>query len=115
MVAAATAVSEDQARALWKGVRASLASPRLPWLVAAWVFAVSVVSVPLIIDRNTTALEATRTSLRVAVTDLPAMIVWGAFIVALVALGFATFLIGMVIVFPLLGHATWHAYRDLVE
>lgn len=43
VIAAATAVSEDQSRALWEGVRAGLASPRLPWLVAAWVFAVSVV------------------------------------------------------------------------
>jgi uncharacterized membrane protein len=42
------------------------------------------------------------------------MIVWAALIVALTAVGFAPFLLGMVVVAPLLGHATWHAYRDLV-
>jgi uncharacterized membrane protein len=42
------------------------------------------------------------------------MLVWSALIVALTALGFATFLIGMIVVAPILGHATWHAYRDLI-
>jgi uncharacterized membrane protein len=43
------------------------------------------------------------------------MLIWASLIVLLVAFGFATFLVGMVVVFPLLGHATWHAYRDLVQ
>jgi uncharacterized membrane protein len=83
-------------------------------ILAAIVFARSVVSVPLIIDRQTDAGTAVQTSLRVALSNLPAMIVWAALIVVLVGFGFATFLIGMIVVFPLLGHATWHAYRDLV-
>jgi len=55
------------------------------------------------------------TSLRVTFRDLPAMLVWAVLVVVLVAAGFATFLLGMVFVFPLLAHATWHAYRDLVK
>jgi len=47
--------------------------------------------------------------------DFPAMVVWAALIVLLVAFGFVTFLLGMIVVFPLLGHATWHAYDDLVR
>ena len=83
-------------------------------ILAGIVFARSVVSVPLIIDRDTDAQTAMRTSKRVMLDDLPAMILWSMLIVALVAIGFATYLVGMVVVFPLLGHATWHAYRDLL-
>ena len=43
------------------------------------------------------------------------MLIWGALIVALVLLGFATLLFGLVLFMPLLGHASWHAYKDLVE
>lgn len=84
-------------------------------ILAAIVFARSVVSVPLIIDRDADARTAVRTSHRVTLADLPAMLIWASLIVLLAAFGFATFLVGMVVVFPLLGHATWHAYRDLVD
>jgi uncharacterized membrane protein len=55
-----------------------------------------------------------RTSLRVARANFPAMVVWAGLIVIVTALGFVTLLVGMVIVAPLLGYATWHAYRDLI-
>lgn len=84
-------------------------------VLAAIVFVLSVVTVPMIIDRHVDAGTAMRTSARVTVRDLPAMLVWSALVVLLVAAGFATWLVGMVFVFPLLGHATWHAYRDLVH
>jgi uncharacterized membrane protein len=83
-------------------------------VLAVIVFAVSVVAVPLIIDRHASAQEAIRTSARATAANLPAMIVWAALIVGLTAVGFLTLLIGMVIVAPLLGYATWHAYRDLI-
>ncbi|MBK1631247.1 hypothetical protein CKO31_10950 [Thiohalocapsa halophila] len=84
-------------------------------ILAAIVFARSVVAVPMIVDRDTSAAQAVRTSHRVTLKDLPAMLIWASFIVLLTVLGFASFLVGMVVVFPLLGHATWHAYRDLVQ
>jgi uncharacterized membrane protein len=74
-----------------------------------------VVAVPMIVDRDVDAATAVRTSHRVTLADLPAMLIWAALIVLLAAIGFLTFLVGMVVVFPLLGHATWHAYRDLVR
>lgn len=83
--------------------------------LAIIVFVLSVVTVPMIIDRHVDARTAIKTSLRVAMKDFPVMLVWAALIVILVIIGFATFLIGMVVVFPLLGHATWYAYKDLVE
>ncbi len=84
-------------------------------VLAAIVFAVSVVAVPLIIDRHATATEAMAASLKATFWNLPTMIVWSALIVGLTALGFVTLLVGMVVIAPLLGHATWHAYRDLVR
>lgn len=83
-------------------------------ILAAVVFAVSVVSVPLMIDRHASAGDAIRASLHVTVVNLPAMLLWAGLIVAVTAIGFLTFLVGMVIVAPLLGYATWHAYRDVV-
>lgn len=84
-------------------------------VLALAVLAMSVVAVPLILDRGASAGEAIRTSLRVAMANIPAMIVWSALLVVLVALGFATALVGLVVVVPIMGHATWHAYRDLVH
>jgi uncharacterized membrane protein len=83
-------------------------------VLATIVLSVSVVAVPLIIDRHASAVEAMWVSVKATASNLPAMITWGALIVALTAFGFLTFLIGMVVVAPLLGHATWHAYRDLI-
>lgn len=83
--------------------------------VSAVVFLLSVVSVPMMIDRHVDPGTAMRMSLRVAMRDLPAMIIWAGLIISLVAFGFGTQLWGMIIVLPLLGHATWYAYRDIVE
>jgi uncharacterized membrane protein len=84
-------------------------------VLAGLVFMMSVVAVPLIIDRQVSVLQAIWVSMKATFWNLPAMLVWSALIVALTALGFLTLLLGMVFVAPLLGHATWHAYRDLVE
>jgi len=82
--------------------------------LSAVVFAISVVSVPMVIERHVDATTAIRTSLRVFIRDFPAMLVWAALIVVLVLAGFATWMLGLIIIFPLLGHATWYAYRELV-
>lgn len=83
--------------------------------LAAFVFILSVVSVPLIVDRHATAGQAMLASVKAAFTNIPAMILWSALILALTVLGYAPFLGGLLIVSPLLGHATWHAYRDLIN
>lgn len=84
-------------------------------LLALVVLAISVVTVPLIVDRHLRAGEAIRASLAaIAANPLP-MLLWAALIVCITALGFATLLAGMVLLIPWLGHATWHAYRDLVR
>ncbi len=83
--------------------------------VCAVVFALSVVTVPMIIDRHVQPSVAMRTSLKAFFRELPAMLLWAVVILALVAFGFGTQMWGMILVVPLLGHATWYAYRDIVE
>ncbi len=84
-------------------------------VLACLVFVLSVVSVPAIIDRPITASTAVRMSAQACAANWPAMLVWAALIVAFTAVGFLTFLLGMVVIYPLLGHATWYAYQDLIE
>lgn len=84
-------------------------------VLAALVLSVSVVTVPLIIDRNMSAREAMLASMRVVAANPGALLVWSALIVVITAFGFATLMIFMAILIPWLGHATWHAYRDLVR
>jgi len=84
-------------------------------LVLAWVsYAISAVSIPLLMDRKVDGFTAIRTSVWAVVRNWPAMTLWAALIVIFVGLGLATFYIGLALTLPLLGHATWHAYRDLI-
>lgn len=83
-------------------------------VLAALVFALSVVTIPMIVERHVDASTAIRMSLRLTLRDFPAMLVWAALIVSLVVVGFATGLLAMIVIFPLLGHATWRAYKELV-
>ena len=82
---------------------------------ALLVFAISVVSVPMMLDRNTDGIVAVLTSLKAAGANIPAMVVWGLLIVVLVSAGFALWFAGLIVTVPVIGHATWHAYRELVE
>jgi uncharacterized membrane protein len=79
------------------------------------VFAFSVVSIPLMMDRDQDAVTAMIASFLALVRNPAAMVVWAAIIVSLTVIGFATLYIGLAFAIPLLGHATWHAYRELVE
>lgn len=81
---------------------------------ALFVFAISVVAVPLMVDRNTDAVTAALASLIACGRNPGPLLLWGATIALLVAVGFATFFVGLIPIMPLIGHATWHAYRDLI-
>jgi uncharacterized membrane protein len=69
----------------------------------------------MLLDRDVDIYTAMATSLIAVGRNIPAMVVWAILIVALTAIGFATMLLGLVVIFPVLGHATWHAYRDLTQ
>ena len=81
---------------------------------AALVFAISVVAIPLMTDRKTDAITAAIASIIACTKNPLTMLLWGACIVLLVAIGFATYFVGLVITMPIVGHATWHVYRDIV-
>jgi uncharacterized membrane protein len=83
-------------------------------IIAALVFAVSAVSVPLLAVRRIDAVTAARTSLTAVAQNPKPMILWAGLIAGFAAIGIATIFVGLIIVFPLIGHATWHAFRDLV-
>jgi len=84
-------------------------------LLAAPVFGSSVIAMPLLLDRQTTVLGAVLTSWRVVLANPLPMAVWAGVIMLLTMIGMATALVGLVVLLPLLGHASWHAYRDLVR
>jgi uncharacterized membrane protein len=84
-------------------------------LFAAVAFVISAVGAPLIFDRGTAVRTAVRTSFKAVAVNPPAMMLWALLIAGLTAIGFATFLFGLLVLLPLLGHATWHAYRDLLR
>jgi len=80
-------------------------------LFAAFAFAISVFGIPMLLNERTDALTAMGTSMAMVWNNLSVMLTWGAIVVALSALGVLTGLVGLIIVFPVLGHGTWHAYK----
>jgi uncharacterized membrane protein len=83
--------------------------------VALLIFAISAVSAPMLIDRDVYFITAILTSLRAVAINSGAMALWAALVVALTLTGFATLLFGLIVLMPLVGHASWHAYREIVE
>jgi uncharacterized membrane protein len=84
------------------------------FIYAVIALAVSVVSFPLLIDRDVGAAVALLTSVRVVLKNPSTMLAWGAIVVGLLIVGSLPFFIGLAVVLPLLGHATWHLYRKVI-
>ena len=83
-------------------------------LFATIVFALSVVSVPLMLARGTDTIVAAITSVRALAANPLPLLLWAALIVVVVGAGFATLFFGLLVAVPVVGHATWHAYVDIV-
>ena len=84
-------------------------------ILAAPIFASSVISMPLLLDRRIRLMDAVLASWQVVLANPLPMAVWSGLIMLLVLLGFASLMAGLLLIVPLLGHASWHAYRDLVD
>jgi uncharacterized membrane protein len=84
-------------------------------LMAAPVFASSVVAMPLLLDRRLNTLQAVLTSWKVVLTHPLPMALWAFLIMGLSMMGILSLFIGLIVIVPMLGHASWHAYRDLVD
>jgi uncharacterized membrane protein len=84
-------------------------------MLAAVIFTLSAVAIPMLMHRDCDIVTAMMTSARAVAGNIRAMALWALLIVVLVGIGFATYMLGMLVILPLLGHATWHAYRELIE
>ena len=85
------------------------------FVFAVLVLIISVVSFPMLVDRNVGVGTAVRTSVRAVIASPLAMAVWGLFVIAALVVGSLPFFFGLAVVFPVLGHATWHLYRKTVS
>lgn len=84
-------------------------------IFALLTFLFSAFSLPMICDRDADAVTAIVTSVNAVLRNKPAMLVWVMLIVGLTAIGFATALIGLAVIIPLLGYATWHGYLETID
>ena len=80
-------------------------------LFASFAFAISVFAIPMLLDQKRDAFTAMGTSMTLVWNNLPVMLVWGSIVLGLLVLALLPGMVGLIIVYPLLGHATWHAWR----
>lgn len=85
------------------------------FLFALVVFTVSVVSFPLLLDRDVGVVTAVLTSVRAVVANPVPMAMWGLIVASALLIGALPFFVGLAVVLPVLGHATWHLYRKVVK
>lgn len=83
--------------------------------MAAPMFASSVVAMPMLLDRRVNVMQAVLTSWQTVLANPVAMAFWAFLIMGFTFLGLASLFLGLILVVPMLGHASWHAYRDLVD
>ena len=108
----------------FKGSLLALLDPENIGFITAWaavgalfaglIFAVSVISIPMILDRQTDAITAGLTSLRLVLTQTGVMLWWGALIAFITVLALLPWFAGLLVAGPVIGHASWHAYRSAV-
>ena len=84
-------------------------------IFAAIVFSASAFALPMIMDRKVDVITAVITSVNAVLRNKGPMLIWAFLIVLFVALGFATAYLGLAVVLPLIGHATWHAYSEAID
>jgi uncharacterized membrane protein len=84
-------------------------------LFALLLFAASALALPLIVDGKAETIPALLTSLKTMVKQPATMLAWAGVVAALTFIGIATLFVGLIVIFPLLGYATWHSYRDMIR
>jgi len=105
-------ISEDLG--LWGWIQFLAVGSAVGSIFAGLVFVASAFSLPMMLDRGTDAITSALTSVNAVLKNKAVMVLWGAIIVAILTLGFATAYLGLAIGLPLIGHATWHAYRETI-
>jgi uncharacterized membrane protein len=94
-----------------EGIALLIVGSAVGGLFASFAFAISVFSIPMLLAEDTDAFTAMGTSMSLVWNNLPTMLVWGTVVLTLFLISCLTGLFALIIVFPLLGHATWHAYE----
>jgi uncharacterized membrane protein len=84
-------------------------------MVAAVVFGITVVSIPMLVDRDVTTWLAIRTSVRAVGENPMTMVLWSMIILFATGLSLITLMLGFLVLYPVMGHASWHVYRDVVD
>ena len=82
-------------------------------LFAAFSFSISVFAIPMLLNERVDSLTAMGTSMALVWNNLPVMLTWATIVLALFLVSLATGLLALIVVFPVLGHGTWHAYRTI--
>jgi len=82
---------------------------------AAFVLAISAVSFPMLVHRDVSPLLAVQMSIKAALENPVTMVIWGIIVAVLLGIGTLPFFVGLAVVMPILGHATWHLYRKVIE
>lgn len=96
-----------------RGLGLLIVGTMVGFALASFVFAISAVAMPMLLVEQTDVVTAARASIAAVAANPKPMALWAGLIVVMMAAGFATLLAGLVIAFPLIGHATWHAYVDI--
>jgi uncharacterized membrane protein len=99
----------------WAGWKLILLGNAVGFLFAASVLTLTVVSFPLLLDRDVGVRVAVRTSVRAVLTNPVTMALWGLIVAASLLVGCLPLFVGLAVVMPVLGHSTWHLYRQVVE
>lgn len=84
-------------------------------IFAGLIYAVSVISMPLMLDRSVDAVTAGLTSMRLFLSQMPVMVFWGALITLIVVVAMLPGFAGLLVAGPVLGHASWHAYKQVLS
>ena len=92
----------------------AMASITVGFFFAWCAYTISAITVPMLIDRKVDGFTAIRFSIKAVLKNMPAMMLWAFLIVLIVGLGLITYYVGLIVALPLIGHASWHAYRSLV-
>jgi uncharacterized membrane protein len=92
-----------------------IAGNGIGFLFAVLVLTISVVSFPLLLDRDVGAMVAMHTSVRAVLRNPLMMAAWGLFVAVTLVIGSLPFFVGLAVVLPVLAHSTWHLYRKVVE
>lgn len=99
----------------WEGVSLLIVGTAVGAILAALVFAMSVISAPMLLARRIGVAGAVIASLNATMLNIKPMALWAALIAGFIAVGIATLSFGLIVIFPLIAHATWHAYREIAD